>query len=160
RMIIINKIESSEADPEGLVQQIRAQFGAECLPINLPADGGKKVINVFDHSGDDAGTTDFSSVKEAHKAIIEQIVEVEEFLMETYLEKGEAFTPEDLHAAFEKCLEQGHLVPICFVSAKNGVGADDLLHIFADLCPSPVEVQPPEFVYRSIAPSGEKGEEQ
>jgi elongation factor G len=99
-------------------------------------------------------------VKDAHKAIIEQIVEVEEFLMETYLEKGEAFTKEDIHAAFEKCLGQGHLIPICFVSAKTGLGADDLLHIFSDLCPSPVEVQPPEFQYRSISPSGEAGEEQ
>src|SRR5690606_38164857 len=130
--------------------------------INLPADGRKRVINVFDHNGDDAegDAADFSSVRDAHKAIIEQIVEVEERLMETYLEKGEAFSPEDLHAAFEKCLEEGHLVPICFTSAKTGVGAEDLLHIFADLCPSPVEVQPPEFVYRPLAPSGEPGEEQ
>lgn len=162
RMIVINKIESPEADLEGLVEQLRAHFGAECLPINLPAEGRKKIINVFDHDGnDEAGdATDFSSVKAAHKAIIEQIVEVEERLVETYLEKGEAFSKEDLHAAFEKCLEQGHLIPICFVSAKTGVGAEDLLHIFADLCPSPVEVQPPEFAYRPIAPSGEIGEEQ
>jgi elongation factor G len=80
--------------------------------------------------------------------------------METYLEKGEAFTPEDLHSAFEKCLGEGHLVPICFVSAKTGVGTEDLMHIFADLCPAPTEVQPPEFQYRAISPSGETGEEQ
>ncbi len=160
RMIVINKIESPDADLEGLVEQLRAHFGAECLPINLPAEGRKKVINVFDHKEDEGLAPDFSSVADAHKAIIEQIVEVEEFLMETYLEKGEAFTPEDLHGAFEKCLGQGHLVPICFVSAKTGVGADDLLHIFADLCPAPTEVQPPEFVFRPVAPSGEAGEDQ
>jgi elongation factor G len=162
RIIIVNKIDIAEADPEGLVEQLRSEFGSICLPINLPAGGGKKVINVFDHDGtDDAGNdTDFSSVADAHKAIIEQIVEVEERLMETYLEKGEAFSPEDLHAAFEKCLEEAHLIPICFVSAKTGVGADDLLHILADLCPSPVEVQPPEFAYRSISPGGDAGGEQ
>ncbi len=162
RLIIVNKIDSQEADLEGLVAQIREQFGSICLPINLPAEGGKKVINVFDHDGSDSAgdSADFSSVREAHKAIIEQIVEVEERLMEVYLEKGEAFSPEDLHGAFEKCLGQAHLVPICFVSAKTGVGAEDLLHIFADLCPSPIEVTPPEFQYRPIAPSGEPGEEQ
>ncbi|MEX2218252.1 MAG: elongation factor G [Phycisphaerales bacterium] len=150
RMIIVNKIESPEADLETLVGELREQFGSVCLPINLPAEGRKRIVNVFDHDGkDDAGdAADFSSVHEAHKAIIEQIVEVEERLMETYLEKGESFDQSELHAAFEKCLGEGHLVPICFVSAKTGVGADDLLHILTDLCPAPTEVQPPEFVIR------------
>ncbi len=162
RMIIINKIDASDTDLPGLVERIREVFGSTCLPINLPADNHKRVVNVFEHDGTDAAgdNADFSSVKEAHKAIIEQIVEVEERLMETYLEKGEAWSPEDLHAAFEKCLEQAHLIPICFCSAKTGVGIEDLMHVFADLCPSPLEVNPPELMYRSISPSGETGEEQ
>lgn len=114
RLVIINKIDAPDADLPELVKQIRESFGPECLPINLPSGGGKKVINVFDHDGSDSegDATDFSSVHEAHKRIIEQIVEVEERLMETYLEKGESFSPDELHAAFEKCLEQAHLVPI------------------------------------------------
>lgn len=162
RMIIINKIDAHDIDLEALVGRIREQFGSICLPINLPSQGGKKIINVFDHDGSDGegDATDFSSVKEAHKAIIEQIVEVEERLMEQYLEKGESFDPTELHAAFEKCLGEGHLVPICFASAKTGVGAEDLLHIIADLCPAPTEVNPPEFLYRPIAPSGQPAEEE
>ena len=147
-MIVVNKIESPEADLEGLVERLREAFGGVCLPINLPAQGRKTVINVFDHDGsDDAGdAADFSNVRDAHKAIIEQVVEVDEELMATYLEQGENLRPEQVHGAFEKALGEGHLVPICFVSAKGGVGADDLLHIFADLCPAPTEVSPPEFV--------------
>lgn len=162
RMIVVNKIDAPDVDLPALLAQVREQFGAICLPINLPADGGKRVINVFDHDGSDGegDAADFSSVHEAHRAIIEQIVEVEEDLMEIYLEKGERFTPEQLHAAFEKCLGEAHLVPVCFVSARTGVGAEDLLHVFADMCPSPVEVNPPEFLYTPIAPSGEPGEEQ
>ncbi|MFN0133684.1 MAG: elongation factor G [Phycisphaerales bacterium] len=162
RLIIVNKIESAEANLEELVGRLREQFGAECLPINLPTGGRKRTINVFDHDGSDAegDAADFSSVREAHKAIIEQIVEVEERLMETYLEKGEAFEPDELHKAFEKCLGEAHLVPICFVSGKTGAGVDDLLHIFADLCPAPTEVNPPEFLYRPIAPSGEAAEKE
>lgn len=161
RMIIVNKIESPEADLEGLVERLREAFGAVCLPINLPAKGGTEIVNVFDHDGnDDAGDeADFSSVADAHRAMIEQVVEVEENLMESYLEKGDSFDPKDLHRAFEKCLGEGHLVPICFCSAKTGVGIQDLLHVLSDLCPSPTEVIPPEFMYRPIAPSGEAGEE-
>lgn len=152
RMLIVNKIdESSPEHLEELVEQIRATFGGVCLPINLPTARGTKVINVFEHDGSDAAgdETDFSSVHEAHKRIVEQVIEVDDELTMQYLEVGDGrFDPVKLHAAFEKALEEAHLVPICFVSAKTGAGADDLMHVFASLCPSPVEVNPPEFVMR------------
>lgn len=152
RMIIVNKIdEAREGTLDTLLGQIRETFGSVCLPINLPSQGGARVINVFEHDGTDAegDATDFLSVHEAHKAIVEQVIEVDDELTEQYLETGDGgFDPEKLHAAFEKALEDAHLVPVCFVSAKTGAGADDLIHIFASLCPSPVEVNPPEFLQR------------
>lgn len=161
RMIIINKMDESHAELEALVDNIRETFGNFCLPINLPCKNASDVINVFEHDGSDSkgDQTDFSSVHEAHKRIVEQVIEVDDELTMQYLEKGEGFDPEKLHAAFEKCLEDAHLVPICFTSAKTGAGCDDLLHIFASLCPSPVEVNPPEFLKRDVQPDGSAGEE-
>ncbi|MBM4108918.1 MAG: elongation factor G [Phycisphaerae bacterium] len=158
RIIIVNKIDESHADLEATVASIRENFGSVCLPINLPAPGKGSVINVFEHDGsDDAGDqTEFSSVREAHKQIIEQVVEVDDELTGIYLDQGEKFDADRLHAAFEKCLEQAHLVPICFCSAKTGAGVDDLLHVFASLCPSPVEVNPPEFVRRDAPDADEQ----
>jgi len=151
RMLIVNKIDEPNVDLETLVQTLREAFGNECLPINLPTAKGARVINVFEHAGDDelGDGTDFSTVHEAHKQIVEQVIEVDDDLTMQYLEEGDGkFDREKLHAAFEKCLESAHLVPICFCSAKTGAGTDDLLHIFASLCPSPEEVHPPEFVKR------------
>jgi elongation factor G len=160
RLIIINKIEEApDGALEALVVQIRETFGAICLPINLPSLKGRKIINVFEHNGkDDQGDqTDFMSVHQAHTAIVEQVIEVDDELTMQYLEAGDgSFDPEKLHAAFEKALGESHLVPICFISAKTGVGADDLLHILASLCPSPLEVNPPEFVYREEADGPER----
>ncbi len=53
----------------------------------------------------------------AHQALVDQVVEVDEDLMALYLEQGEV-EPEQLHAPFEKALREGHLVPVCFVSAQ------------------------------------------
>jgi elongation factor G len=90
--------------------------------------------------------TDFSSVEQAHTEIVDQVVEVDEALMELYLEQGESLDPEQLHDPFEQALREGHLVPVCFVSAKTGAGVQELLDIFARLMPNPMESNPPAFL--------------
>jgi elongation factor G len=115
RMIIVSKIDAENIDLPGLLDRIQTTFGKECLPINLPAGGGKRVVDCFFNP---AGESDFSSVEAAHQALIDQVVEVDEALMEKYLEQGEV-EPEQLHAPFEKALRDGHLIPVCFVSDRG-----------------------------------------
>ena len=142
RMIIVNKIDGENVDLPNLTAQIQATFGKECLPINLPADGGKRVVDCFFNP---SGDSDFSSVEEAHQALIDQVVEVDEVLMAKYLEQGDV-SPAELHAPFEQALREGHLIPICFVSARNGAGVAELLDIFTKLMPNPTEGNPPQFL--------------
>ena len=66
--------------------------------------------------------------------------------MALYLEQGEELTPEQLHDAFEQALREGHLTPVCFVSAETGAGVKELLEIFARLMPNPLEGNPPPFL--------------
>jgi elongation factor G len=144
RMIIVNKIDARDADLGALVDEIRSTFGPECLPINLPAADGDAVIDCYFQP--DGAATAFGSVESAHTQIIDQVVEVDEALMEVYLEQGEELVPEQLHKPFEKALREGHLVPICFTSGKTGVGIPELLEVFERLMPNPMEGNPPRFV--------------
>ena len=141
RLVVINKIDAENTDLEGLLTAIQATFGRECLPINLPADNGKRVVDCFFNP---AGDSDFSSVADAHRALVDQVVEVDEELMSLYLEQGE-IAPDQLHAPFEKALRDGHLVPVCFVSARTGAGVAELLDILVKLAPNPAEGNPPLF---------------
>lgn len=150
RMIIINRIDAEGLDLEGLVREIRETFGDECLPLNLPAGGCERVVDCFFNP---SGESDFSSVAEAHTQITDQVVEVDEELMAEYLEKGEV-APERLHDAFEKAMREGHLVPICFVSARTGAGLNELLNVFEHLMPNPAEGNPPDF-YRGEGENAE-----
>lgn len=139
RVIVINKIDAEEVDLQKLVRNIREEFGPECLPINLPAENCTTVRDCF--FGTD-GETDIFSLAEAHEAIIDQVVEVNEGLMEKYLE-GEELSREDLHAAFAQALREGHLVPVCFVSARTGAGLGEFLKLCKRLLPNPAEGNPP-----------------
>src|SRR2546426_2803596 len=141
RLVIINKIDAENVDLPKLLASIQAPFGRECLPINLPADNGRRVVDCFFNP---AGEADFSSVAEAHGALVDQVVEVDEELMSLYLEQGE-IAPEQLHAPFEQALREGHLVPVCFVSARTGAGVAELLDVLVKLAPNPTEGNPALF---------------
>jgi elongation factor G len=142
RMIVVNRIDAENADVDALLGRIQQAVGKECLPINLPADHATAVVDCFFNP---AGESDFSSVEAAHSALVDQVVEVDEKLMEKYLEQGE-IEPAALHAPFEKALREGHLIPVCFTSAKNGAGIEALLDILANLAPNATEGNAPPFL--------------
>ena len=144
RLLVINRIDADGADLPGLLAALREEFGAECLPVNLPADGGRLVLDCFFRA---EGATDFSSLAAAHAAIVDQVVEINEKVMGRYLDAGEgALSREELHDAFEQCLREGHLVPVCFVSARSGAGVRELLELVERLLPNPAEGNPPPFL--------------
>jgi elongation factor G len=142
RVIIVNKIDASDIDLPALLERVQESFGRECLPINLPSEGGKAVVDCFFNP---TGNSDFSSVAEAHTRIVEQVVEVDEELMTVYLDQG-SVKPEQLHDPFEKALREGHLVPVCFVSARTGAGVPELLKVITTLMPNPKEGNPEPFL--------------
>ncbi|MBW8828104.1 MAG: elongation factor G [Burkholderiales bacterium] len=145
RMIIVNKIDALGLDLPGLIEQIQATFGKECLPLNLPAAGGTEVVDCFFRPFADPGhEADFSSVEKAHRALVDQVVEVDPDVVERYLNDGDV-DPQELHAPLEQALREGHLIPICFVSSRSGAGVAELLEVFEKLLPNPTEGNPPQF---------------
>ena len=122
-------------------------FGPQCLPVNLPANGAKTVTEcLLTPDGD----SDFSSIADAHTAIVEQVVELDETLTEKYL-AGEEPDEQSLHGTFERAMDEGHVVPILFTDAKAGVGVTELLDFISRWFPSPLEGNLRPFV------SGEPG---
>jgi len=144
RIIIVNKMDTDPDQLGTLLAEIQDAFGKRCLPVNLPTEHGGKVVDCFFRDG--GGSSDFSSVEEAHTQIIDQVVEVDEALMESYLESGQDLDPAELHEAFEKALRERHLVPVVFVSAETGAGVEALLDYITRLLPSPREANPPPFM--------------
>jgi elongation factor G len=142
RMVVVNKIDHEHVNLPLLLEELQEAFGQEVLPINLPADGGNRVIDCFDH---DEGTADFQSVADVHRKVMEQVVEVDDEAMEKYLEEG-AVDPTTLHAPLEKALREGHLIPVCFTSARTGAGVQELLDVMVRHLPNPTEGNPPLFV--------------
>jgi elongation factor G len=144
RVIVVNKIDHPGAKLGALLDSLRETFGSEVLPLNLPNEGGKSVVDCFWQS---TGTSNLGPVADWHRRIIDQVVEVNETVMDHYLDLGEGgLSGQELHDAFEQCLREGHLVPVCFVSARSGAGVRELLDVAERLFPHPTEANPPPFL--------------
>lgn len=141
RMLVVNKIDQPDVDLEGLVEQLREAFGDEVLPLNLPNKDCSHVIDCFDN---DHGESNFASVEDVHNAFIERVVEMDDATMEKYLEEG-TVDPKSLHAPLTKALRLGHIIPVCFTSAKNLIGMRDLIKVFVRHLPNPTEANAPLF---------------
>ena len=142
RLVIVNRIDAQDVDLSALLADIQAAFGKECLPLNLPDAGATQVVDCFYHR---AGPCDFGAVADAHRALVEQVVEVDGDFVDRYLNDGD-IDANELHAPLEQALREGHLIPVCFVSARTGAGVPELLDVIARLLPNPTEGNPPDFL--------------
>ena len=144
QLLIVNKIDVPGLDLGALLTQIQAEFGRRCLPLNLPLTeaGRTGVVDCFYQRH---GHSDFGPVEAAHRALVEQVVEVDARFVERYLEDGDVDAAA-LHAPLEQALREGHLIPVCFVSAQSGAGVAELLDVIAHLLPNPGECNPPSFL--------------
>lgn len=150
-MIVINRIDAEEVDLDSVYKEIRESFGNECLAVNLPASGGAAVVDCFFTT---EGESDIFSVEEAHTEIVDQTVELDDDLMTAYLDQGEV-APDQLHDPFEQAMRERHVVPVCFVSSRTGIGVRALNDFICKMLPSPLEGNPPRF----LNGSGDDGED-
>jgi elongation factor G len=141
-LIVVHRIDAPGVNLPDVLAQIQSAFGKECLPLNLPDAGGTKVVDCF-HNRE--GHSDFGSVDAAHRALVEQVVEVDADFVDRYLNDGDIDASE-LHVPLEQALREGHLIPVCFASAKSGAGIAELLDVIVKLLPHPGEANPPEFL--------------
>ena len=146
RVVVVNRIDAPGVDLAAVLAQLQAAFGRECLPLNLPQtqpDGGP--VQVVDAFFNRSGDSDFGPVEDAHRALVEQVVEVDSAFVERYLEDGD-IDASALHAPLEQALREGHLIPVCFVSSRTGAGVQALLDVIHQLLPHPGEGNPPAFL--------------
>jgi elongation factor G len=154
RIIFINKMERERADFFGVVEEIAETFDVKATPVFLPIgseDTFQGLVDLIkmrahlytkDGSGkfedsdppDDMGDT----INEWREQMLENIVEVDDELMEKYLE-GEELSPQEIEETFIKGIKSGLIVPIICGSALLNIGVAQLMDLMGTGIPSPIE---------------------
>ena len=155
RIAFINKMDIVGANFFADVDQIRNRLGKNPIVINIPIgaeDQYEGLIDLFEmkayfFNGSNGAEEDVEEIPEAlteqakewHDKMVEQIVELDENLMEKYLD-GQEVSVSELKAALRKGTCESLAVPVCNGTAYRNKGVQKLLDAVIEYLPSPLDV--------------------
>ena len=159
RIAFVNKMDRTGADFERVVEEIRAELGANAVPVVIPIGAESEfrgVIDLVDMKAiyyDDArggGATireegipeDMLKVaRAAEERMIEMISEQDDHLMEKFIEGVIPDRAEVVHA-IRKATIAGRFIPVLCGAAFKNKGVRRLLDAVVDYLPSPTDLPP------------------
>ncbi len=161
RMAFVNKMDRLGADFFQVVERMRERLGANAVPLQVPIGSEASFQGFVDllHMTatiytDDLGTqseqTDvpadvLNMALEYRESMIEALAEVDDQLMEKYLE-GEKVTADEIVAAIRQGTIAGKIVPVLCGSAFKNKGVQPLVDAVVDYLPSPLDIEAVEGI--------------
>ncbi len=149
RMVFVNGLDRAHASFETTLAGVRAAFGGDTEPIELPIGEGSNFHGIADLLTDDAFVydsgraenvaipTELVDVERAgHDHLVEDIVEGDDAALEQYLE-GVAPSAEQLERLLHDAVDAGTVFPVLCGSATGPIGVDHLLDIICHVGPAP-----------------------
>ena len=157
RMAFMNKMDKLGADFFGSCNQLITKLGKNPVLVQIPIgkeDSFQGIIDLFEmqayvfngDKGDDIQVGEIPAdlkeqAEEYHSKLIEQCVELDEDLMEKYLEEGEeGITVAELKAALRKGTIAGDAIPCLCGTAYKNKGVQKLLDAVVEYMPAPTEI--------------------
>ena len=153
-MFVLNQLDRGETDFRALAGQIQERFGRGATIVQLPGGAGtRSIIDVllmkqlyFEQGTGKVTVKDIDDAfleeaEELHNALIEDIAENDESLMELYFEKG-TLSEEEMRKGLHEAMLKRQLYPIFLTSATENIGVSRLMDFISNVCPSPPEMPP------------------
>ena len=155
RMAFMNKMDKLGADFYGSCNQLKTKLGKNPVLVQIPIgkeDYYQGLVDLFemqayifnDDKGDNITVGEIpddlkEQAQEYHDKLVEQCVELDEELMDKYLE-GEELSVEELKAALRKGTIAGDAIPCLCGSAYKNKGVQKLLDAVLEYMPAPTDI--------------------
>lgn len=150
--VIINKLDRERSDFTTAVAACDTSLKKKIIPVCYPIgkeDGFKGLVNIvsgtaFEYDADGKATridipADMADeIAAAKEEFIENVAELDDDLLEKYLE-GEEVTEEEIKSAFRKGVLDAQFYPAICISATKMIGIDVVFDFINDYMPSPLD---------------------
>ncbi len=157
RIAFINKMDRAGADFLSVVHQIKEKLGAHPVPVQIPIGAEENFRGVVDlvtmkavvYYNDESAGTRFEieeippdlldEAEEWRGKLVEAVAEVDDTLLERFIEDHESITCEEVLTALRKCTIIGTVIPVICGAAFKNKGIQALLDSVVAFLPSPVD---------------------
>jgi len=166
RLLAVTKMDRERADFDKVLNDVKATLQVKPLVLQLPIGkeaGFKGVVDllamkavIFDRDGKNYSKAEIpedlkDEAESRREVLIEDLAEVDDELMERYLD-GQELGPDDLASALRRGILQRVFVPVFACSAMINKGIQPILDVIAETCPSPADMP----AVTGTTPSGEE----
>jgi elongation factor G len=174
RVVFVNMLDRERADFYRTLEQLRSQFGNQCVAIHLPVGAEHELTGIVDllhmtaytspEGAKEGSPTEIPAdmadqVEQYRTQMLDSVVETDEALMERYLD-GQELAPEEVASALKAAVTRGELFPVaCGVATKN-LGTTAVLDLLVEGVPSPAKKGAPieiegaadaAFIFKTVA---------
>lgn len=152
-IVFMNMIDVENTNFERALKGAQENLRVNFLPVQFPANGGRIIVDVLkekamEYGEDLSGNFQTKEIPdemreralELKERLLESIVEVDDSVMEKYLE-GKEITDEELRSAFKKAVVTRKVFPVFCGSAYYNRGIKELMDYIVALFPSPSEAK-------------------
>ncbi len=156
-LFYVSKIGKEGVNFEGVLNEIRDEIKSGLLPLVIPLFKDNKLVGVADtlqmkihlpEGAKDIPSEFEKEIKQYREKLVEALAEVDEELMEKFIEEKE-ITNEDLKNGLKRGFLTGKLYPLITGDSISLLGIDCLLEYIKKIFPSPSEAKLP-FKIESI----------
>jgi len=158
RLAFVNKMDRVGADFPRVVGQMRERLAANPVVLQIPLGAEEDFRGVVDiikmkavvwaeeslgseYREEDIPANLAAAAAEARERLMEAVSDVDESLMEKYL-NGETLTEAEIRTAIRKATVAMQVVPVLCGSAFKNKGVQSLLDAVVDFLPSPIDIPP------------------
>ena len=158
RILYVSKMDTERADFLKVVEEVKKTFPSQpAVPVQLPIGGEGSFKGVVDliqrkayvYREDGSGQFELKDVppdlkeevERLREKLVETVVEMDDQLMEKYLESGEVSTEEIVQCLRKGTMERKLVPAVCGSSTQN-MGIQPLLDLMISCFPSPLERGP------------------
>jgi elongation factor G len=151
RLLVVNKMDRENADYRSVLEALRERYGKAVVPLVFPigrADGLSGVVDLLENkaymagsqSVQDAPAAEQGTIDQLREMLVESACELDDDLINKYLE-GEEITSEELARVLRRGVLEQKLFPVLATAGSKSVGLEPLLNAIVQLLPSPADVK-------------------
>ncbi|MDI6731079.1 MAG: elongation factor G [Candidatus Margulisbacteria bacterium] len=134
RIIIINKLDRPRADFDGVIEALRKKFGPEIVPVQVPIGSEANFSGVHSLLKPEVPAELADSVKKHKEMLIEGLAEIDETILEEYLDNKE-ITEQELREKLVQCINADKVFPVFCTSAAKNIGIPEILDEIVEWMP-------------------------